>query len=146
MSAGYSGKPLAQKLGIREGYSLALLNAPAGYSRLLGELPDGVTVIRGSRGELDFIQLFATDKRSLEEKLPGLLERLKQGGMLWVSWPKASSKSQTDLTDVVVREVGLNNGLVDVKVCAVDEKWSALKFVRRPEDKDGNWRPTKKKP
>jgi hypothetical protein len=145
MSAGYSRKPLAQKLGIKDGCSLAFLNAPDGYSSLLGRLPDGVTVARGARGELDFIQLFVTERAILERELPGLKERLKQKGMIWVSWPKASSKTRTDLSDLVVRDVGLKSGLVDVKVCAVDEKWSALKFVRRLEDRGGNSRPKKKK-
>ncbi len=146
MSAGYSRKPLAQKLGIKDGYSLAFLNAPDGYSSLLGRLPDGATVARGPRRQLDFIQLFATERASLERKLPGLKERLKQDGIIWVSWPKASSKMQTDLSDVVVRNVGLKNGLVDVKVCAVDESWSALKFVRRSKDRDGNLLPKNRKP
>ncbi len=145
MPVGYSRKPLAQKLGIKDGCSLAFLNAPAGYSSLLGRLPDGVTVARGARGELDFVQLFVTERASLERKLPALKARIKQGGMIWVSWPKASSRVETNLSDVVVREVGLKIGLVDVKVCAVDEKWSAPKFVRRLEDRDGNSRPRRKK-
>jgi hypothetical protein len=133
--SGYSGKPLAQKLGIKQGYALAFLNAPADYDLLLGKLPDGVTVVRELKDELDFIHLFAMDRASLERELPRSKARLKQGGMIWVSWPKGSSKLKTDLSDGVVREVGLKNGLVDVKVCAVDESWSALKFVRRSKDR-----------
>jgi hypothetical protein len=138
MSAGYSGKPLAQKLGIRKGDVLAFLNAPDNYDRLLGKLPHEVIVARGPERQLDFIQLFATERASLERELPRLKARLKQDGMIWVSWPKATSRLQTDLSDGVVREVGLNNGLVDVKVCAVDDSWSALKFVRRLKDRDNN--------
>ena len=146
MSAGYSGRTLVQKLGIRQGDVLAFLNAPDDYESLFGELPDEVTIIREPKGELDFIQLFATERASLERELPRLKLRLKQDGMIWVSWPKASSRLQTDLSDRVVREVGLKNGLVDVKVCAVDESWSALKFVRRSKDREGNLHLKKKKP
>jgi hypothetical protein len=138
MSAGYSGKTLAQKLGIRKGYTLAFLNAPDNYDRLLGELPDEVIVAVGVEMHLDFIQLFAMERASLERELPKLNARLKQDGMIWVSWPKGTSKLLTDLSDGVVREVGLKNGLVDVKVCAVDDSWSALKFVRRLKDRDDN--------
>jgi len=141
MSAGYSGKPLLQKLGIKRGDVLAFLNAPDDYGNLLGKLPDGTIVTRGLKGKLDFIQVFATEKANLERELPRLEARLKQGGMIWVSWPKAASRLQTDLSDAVVREVGLKNGLVDVKVCAVDDSWSALKFVRRLKDRDGNLHP-----
>jgi len=141
MSAGYSGKPLAQKLGIRKGDVLAFLNAPDDYDRLLGKLPDGVIVSRELEGQLDFIQFFATERASLEREFPRLKARLEQGGTIWVSWPKASSGLQTDLSDGVVREVGLKNGLVDVKVCAVDDSWSGLKFVRRVKDRDDNLHP-----
>ena len=141
MSAGYSGRPLAQKLGIRKGDVLAFSNATDDYERLLGKLPDGVIVAREQEGRLDFIQLFATERASLEREFPRLKARLEQGGTIWVSWPKASSRRQTDLSDRVVRGVGLKNGLVDVKVCAIDDSWSALKFVRRLEDRDDNLRP-----
>jgi hypothetical protein len=140
MSAGYSGRPLVQKLGIREGDALALLNAPDGYERLLGKMPEGATVARDVKGRFDMIQLFATERATLEIEFPRSKASLKQGGAIWVSWPKASSGLQTDLSDGVVREVGLNNGLVDVKVCAVDGSWSALKFVRRLTDRGDNSR------
>jgi hypothetical protein len=145
MSAGYSAKPLAQKLGIRQGDTLAFLNAPDGYESLLGKLPDEATVVRGLNGELDFIQLFATDRASLEREIPGLKARLKKDGMIWVSWPKGSSGLQTDLSDDVVREVGLKNGLVDVKVCAVDESWWALRFVRKSKDRHSDLHPKNRK-
>jgi hypothetical protein len=141
MSAGYSGRPLAQKLGIRRGDVLALLNAPDDYDGTLGELPDEATVVRELKGKLDFIQMFATDRASLERKFPGLKAALRQDGMIWVSWPKGSSKMETDLSDRVVREVGLRNGLVDVKVCAIDKSWSALKFVRRSRDRRDDLHP-----
>ncbi len=145
MSAGYPGKPLAQKLGIKKGDVLAFSNAPDDYDRLLGKLPDGVVVARELEGRLDFVQLFATERASLEREFPQLEARLERNGMIWVSWPKASSRRQTDLSDHVVREVGLKNGFVDVKVCAIDDSWSALKFVRRLKDRDDNLRPRDRK-
>jgi len=145
MSAGHSGKPLAQKLGIKKGDVLAFSNAPDDYDRLLGKLPDGVIVARELEGPLDFMQLFATERASLESEFPRLKTRLKRGGTMWVSWPKASSRQQTDLSDRVVREVGLKNGLVDVKVCAIDDSWSALKLARRLKDRDYNLSPKNRK-
>jgi bifunctional DNA-binding transcriptional regulator/antitoxin component of YhaV-PrlF toxin-antitoxin module len=145
MSAGYSGKPIAQKLGIRKGDVLVFLNAPDYYHSILGKLPDKVILARGPGWQLDFIQLFATERASLEKELHRSKARLKQDGMIWVSWPKSSSRLRTDLSDGVVREVGLKNGLVDVKVCAVDDSWSALKFVRRLKDREDNLRPQKRK-
>jgi len=141
MSAGHSGKPLAQKLGISRGDVLALLNAPDDYDRLLGKLPDGVIVARELKEESDFIQLFATERASLEKEFPRLKAKLKRAGVVWLSWPKASSRLHADLSDRVVRGVGLKNGLVDVKVCAIDDSWSALKFARRLKDRDDNLRP-----
>ena len=138
MSAGYSGRPLVQKLGIKEGCALALLNAPDHYDGLLGKLPDAVTVARELKGQFDIIQLFSTGRADLEREFAKSKARLKRGGAIWVSWPKGSSGMHTDLSDGVVRELGLKNGLVDVKVCAVDDSWSALKFVRRLKDRDDN--------
>ena len=128
-SAGYSGKPLAQKLGIKRGQLLTFLNAPHGYHVLLGELPDGVIVTRQLRKESDLIQFFARDTMSLKRDFPRLKSNLKRDGMIWISWPKGSSQLQSDLSENVVRKIGLRNGLVDVKICAVDQTWSALKFV-----------------
>ena len=139
--AGYSGRPLARKLGIKKGDVVAFSNAPDDYDRLLGKLPDGVTVAGGLERQLDFVQLFGTERTSLERELPRLKGMLKPDGVIWVSWPKASSRRRTDLSDRVVREVGLKNGMVDVKVCAIDDSWSALKFVRRLKDRDDNLRP-----
>jgi hypothetical protein len=135
MSADYSRKPLAQKLGIKKGQTLALLNAPDYYKVLLGQLPDEVVVTRGLHHKLDFIQFFARDRMGLEKEFPRLEANLKPDGMIWVTWPNGSSKVRSDLSEGVVREIGLGNGLVDVKICAVDETWSALKFVRREKDR-----------
>jgi hypothetical protein len=142
---GYSGKPLGQKLGIRKGDVVAFLDAPDDYGSLLGKVPDEVIVARGLKRKLDFIQFFARDRATLERKFPRLKARLKQQGMIWVSWPKASARLETNLSDGIVREVGLKNGLVDVKVCAVDESWSALKFVRRLEDRETSSKPKKRR-
>jgi hypothetical protein len=141
---GYSGKPLAQKLGIEKGDVLAFSNAPDHYDRLLGKLPDGVIVAQGLEGRLDFIQLFAKERAGLEREFPRLMAKLERDGTIWVSWPKASSRWKTDLSDRVVREVGIKNGFVDVKVCAIDDSWSALKFVRRLKDRGDNLRPKKR--
>ncbi len=132
--AGYSGTPLVKKLGVKENFNVAFVNAPAGYERSL-ELPRAVTVNSRSKIPLDFVQLFVRTKRELEQKFPQYSARLKPSAMLWISWPKKSSGVATDLTDNVVRATGLGCGMVDVKVCAVDEVWSGLKFVFRLKDR-----------
>lgn len=129
------GRSLVEKLGIERGATVAFLGAPRGYAKLLGELPEGVRVSRSAREGLDLAQLFATEKIAFEREFKELIPKVKQDGMVWVSWPKRSSKIPTDLSDEVVRKVGLANGMVDVKVCAIDESWSGLKFVRRLRDR-----------
>jgi len=126
---GQSNKPLAKKLGIKQGQNVVVLNPPQGYNVLLGRLPDGVTVMHELKGQMDFVHLFAKDLMTLERGLRASKEKLKQEGVIWVSWPKASSGTHTNLSERIVREIGLRNGLVDVKICAVDQTWSALKFV-----------------
>ncbi len=133
--AGYSGKPLVDKLGIKPGTKIAILNAPRGYERILGKLPKQVYRTRGAAGPLDFIQLFTREKRELERRFRGLARALAPAGMLWISWPKQASGVATDLTEDVIRAIGLAHGLVDVKVAAVDDVWSGLKFVRRLTDR-----------
>jgi hypothetical protein len=135
MSAGYSTRTLVEKLGIRAGTRIAILGAPPGFRSTLGALPTGVTVTASPRGTLPFIHLFTTKRSLLERRFPSLKRALAQDGALWVSWPKKSSGVTTDLTEDVVREVALAGGLVDVKVCAVDEVWSGLKLVRRVRDR-----------
>lgn len=134
MSSGYSGRSLVQKLGIRTGERVLLVNAPPGFEARLGRLPKGASHAPEG-GVTRFAHLFAKDRAALEKELPGLGRRLGPDGSIWVSWPKRSSKVETDLTDIVVREVGLRSGLVDVKVCSIDSTWSALKFVRRTKDR-----------
>lgn len=133
--AGYSRTPLVSKLGIKAGFSVAMLGAPKGYSRTLGALPQNVTFATSLRGGLDFIHFFATRRRELEMRFATLAKALAPAGMLWISWPKKAAEAETDLDENVVRDVGLAHGLVDVKVCAVDETWSGLKFVRRLKDR-----------
>ena len=132
--AGYSGKPLAEKLGIKPGMRVVALNAPRGYRALLGKLPVGARVGESATPRA-FVHWFVRDRRTLEAQFAALARDLAPAGMLWVSWPKRGAKIATDLTETVVREVGLGTGLVDVKVCAVDETWSGLKFVRRLKDR-----------
>ena len=133
--AGYSGKTLVEKLGIKPGATIAILNAPSGYDRTLGRLPKQVTRKARVAGPLDFIQLFTSRKRELERRFSALKPALAPAGQLWISWPKRSSGVPTDLTEDVIRVIGLAHGLVDVKVAAVDDVWSGLKFVRRMKDR-----------
>ena len=134
-TAGYSGTPLIQKLGIRPGMRIYIQGEPGDYAQTLGPLPEAVTRLQRLGQELDFIHCFAKERRQLEQRLPALKAALDYDGMLWISWPKKAAKIATDLSDGVVREIGLASGLVDVKVAAVDETWSGLKFVYRLEDR-----------
>jgi len=129
--AGYSGRPLVDKLGIKPGIRIAILNAPRGYRATLGKLPAGVQVVAAARGVLSFIHLFVVSRAILEAKIPALLRALKPDGSLWISWPKQASGVETDITEDVVRALALPTGLVDVKVAAIDDVWSGLKLVRR---------------
>jgi hypothetical protein len=135
MTAGYSGTPLIKKLGIKAGAKIAILNAPEGYDVTLGDLPDDVEKTAALGQPLDFIQFFTRDRCELEPEVPALKKARHKNGMLWISWPKASAKLKTDLTENIIRDIGLANKLVDVKVCAVDAVWSGLKFVYRLEDR-----------
>jgi hypothetical protein len=135
MAAGYSKKSLVEKLGIKGGFAISLVGAPQNYAVTLGKLPSHVEQHNKLQGPLDFIQFFCSQRTLLEDSFPTLKGALSPSGMLWVSWPKASSGVPTDLTENVVREIGLGYGLVDVKVCAIDEIWSGLKFVYRIKDR-----------
>ncbi len=135
MSAGYSGTLLVRKLGIKEGTRLGLIGAPDGFDGVLGALPLDVAVRRQTRGPLDVIVAFHTSLRSLEQRLAGLKRALDPAGGLWIAWPKRASGVPTDLNENLVRELGLAAGLVDNKVCAIDEVWSGLRFVYRLADR-----------
>jgi hypothetical protein len=135
MAAGYSGTPLVKKLGIREGMKVALLGAPDGYDKTLGPMPDGVRLLSRLGRDVDLIQLFVRDRATLARRLPTARRALAQRGGLWVSWVKKSSPLYAGFGDAEVRSAGLASGLVDVKVCAVDDDWSGLKFVYRLKDR-----------
>ena len=135
MPAGYSGTPLAKKLGIKPGMRVFIDGAPDNYRELLAPLPDEVVFLRIAEKDLDFVHIFTTSKKNLASKLKRYLKVIKSNGMIWVSWPKKAAKVATDLTEDVVRELALETVLVDVKVCAVDEVWSGLKLVIRLENR-----------
>ena len=137
--AGSSGKPLSQKLGIKPGFRIFADNPPKPYSKIVGKLPEGAKLVARPAASLDVVHLFATEAAGLAGKLKQHRAAIAPDGMIWVSWPKKASGVATDLSDVVVREAALALGLVDVKVCAVDETWSGLKFVI-PRDMRGNKR------
>jgi len=131
--AGYSQRSLSQKLGIKPGTQVVVLGAPKTYRSLLGRLPAGAKLQARLPKATQFIHRFVRHRDELEPELPRLAGALSDNGALWISWPKKTSGVETDLTENVIREIGLAEGLVDVKVCAVDEVWSGLKFVRRME-------------
>jgi hypothetical protein len=132
--AGYSGTPLVKKLGIKSGFSVAFVNAPNGFAKGL-DLPTRVEINLRSRESLDFALLFVKSERELRAAFPQYADKLKPAGMLWVAWPKKSSGVATDLSFNNVQAIGLAAGLVDTKICAVDEVWSGLKFVFRLKDR-----------
>jgi len=129
--AGYSGTPLPRKLGIRAGDRVVALSAPWEYGEVVAPLPDGATVSTRMPASARFVHLFVRNAAELKRRLPALDRALADDGMIWISWPKKSSGLATDLTEDGIRRAALPLGLVDVKVCAVDEVWSGLKVVRR---------------
>jgi hypothetical protein len=131
--AGYSGTPLARKLGIRPGSSVFVDGAPVAYEQLLAPMPDGVRVQSAADSSTDVVHLFSTSKADLAAALKRTLRHLRPDAALWVSWPKKASGVATDITEDAIRELALPLGLVDVKVCAVDDVWSGLKLVLRRE-------------
>jgi hypothetical protein len=133
--AGYSRTPLAQKLGIKAGQQVATIGAPAGYGKLLAPLPEAVSFSTNVAAGATFIHLFVSERKILEKELKRLRKLIADTGILWVSWPKKSSGVATDVTEDIIREVALPLGLVDVKVCAVDEMWSGLKLMIRRENR-----------
>jgi hypothetical protein len=128
-SAGYSGTPLAKKLGIKSGFNIRLINTPEHYFTLFTDLPGDLQINNDSLGLKDFIHFFTKEKEEYTNALVALKSQIKSNGMIWVSWPKKSSKVITDITEDIIRNFALQNGLVDIKVCAVDEVWSGLKLV-----------------
>jgi hypothetical protein len=135
VTSGYSGTPLPKKLGIKEGHAVAFVGSPQGFRSTLGELPAGVRVKAQARGPLDVIVLFSTRRSDLERRFSRLARALDPAGGLWIAWPKKSSGVATDLTFESVQAIGLDEGLVDNKVAAIDETWSGLRFVLRKADR-----------
>jgi len=133
--AGYSGTPLAQKLGIKAGQTVITIGAPGNYGKLLSPLPENVLFTLAVKKGASFIHLFVSERTALEKELKRLRKLIADTGVLWVSWPKKTSGVKTDITEDVIREVCLPLGYVDVKVCAVDETWSGLKLMIRRENR-----------
>jgi hypothetical protein len=133
--AGYSGTALAKKLGIKVGSRVFARGAPSNYKKLLIPLPDGVAIVARMSADTDIAHLFATRRADLAREVKAVLGKMPQDGAIWVSWPKKSSKVPTDITEDTIRAIALPLGLVDIKVCAVDEVWSGLKLVIRRENR-----------
>ena len=133
--AGYSGTPLLKKLGIKPGFKMYIHQPPSLYFEWLNPLPEKIDFAEKPAGPLDFIHLFVKDQKSFQKMLVKAKRYLKSDGMVWVSWPKKSSGVTTDLDENKIRDFGLTHGLVDIKVCAVDETWSGLKFVIPVKDR-----------
>lgn len=131
--AGYSGTPLAKKLGIKAACRLYLVNAPAGYLALLAPLPAGVQMMEHANDRVDVAQIFVTERTELNRQLTQLRKTLRADAALWISWPKKSARVASTVTEDTIRELALPMGFVDIKVCAVDAVWSGLKLVVRQE-------------
>ncbi len=131
----YAHVPLISKLGIKPGKKMYVQNAPANYFQLLGELPSDVKVCDSLENDMDFIHVFVTRSNQLADILPTLKRALKKDGAIWISWPKRTSRVDTNLSDIRVIDIGLMNGLVDIKVASIDSTWSAFKFVYRLKDR-----------
>ncbi|TND00498.1 MAG: hypothetical protein FD123_4359 [Bacteroidetes bacterium] len=133
--AGYSGTPLIKKLGIKPGMKIHIIQAPDNYFNLLGEYPENANLSNRFSPETDFIHIFAGSRKAFDTFFPKAIKSIRKDGAIWVSWPKKASGIKTDLTEDIIRDIALRAGLVDVKVCAVDEIWSGLKIVYRVKDR-----------
>lgn len=134
-TAGYSGTPLAKKLGIKDGFTIRLINEPKHYYALFTDLPEKLHIVSGLKEKKNFIHFFTKDAKELAILLPKLQKEIVPDGIIWVSWPKKSSKVPTDVSENMIRDIALSNGLVDIKVCAVDDIWSGLKLVIPVKDR-----------
>lgn len=133
--AGYSGTPLPKKLGINESQRIAFVNAPHNFEELLGAIPPTTILLKRLTAPIDLVVLFVDKEKKLAKEFPRIAEKLSPNGMIWIAWPKKSSGVPTDLIFNRVQRIGLDCGLVDVKICAIDEVWSGLKFVIRLKDR-----------
>ncbi len=132
-TAGYSGTPLVKKLGIKAGFRMHAIHPPSDYLELIEPIPEGVKILQRLGKNLDMIHFFSLERRELKNKIQQCMHAIHPAGMIWISWPKKASKVPTDITEDVIREVILPLGLVDIKVCAVDQVWSGLKLVIRKQ-------------
>lgn len=137
-SEAYSGTPLAKKLGLKPGFLIRLIHVPEPYFSWLAPMPEGIVVVQDEVSKKDFIHYFAVHSEQLLADLPDLRQEIKENGMIWISWYKKASKVPTDLNEDLIRDIALSNGLVDVKVCSINEKWSGLKLVIRLRDRKNN--------
>jgi len=133
--AGYSGTPLIKKLGIKEQFNISLISAPTDFLDELGPIPEGVKILAKPKSSMDFVMIFVKSRAVLENTFRQIAATLKPTGMIWVAWPKKASGVATDLSFDPVQKIGLEAGLVDVKICAVNDIWSGLKFVIRVKDR-----------
>ena len=128
-TGGYSGTPLAKKLGIKDGFHINLINAPEYYLSLFTDLPPNLYFVDKTDEKIDFIHFFTKSRNEYTELLPSLKQQIKSNGIIWISWPKKASKVATDITEDIIRNFAIEIGLVDIKVCAVNDIWSGLKLV-----------------
>jgi hypothetical protein len=135
---GYAGTPLGKKLGIKEGFKIRLVNEPANYFDLVADMPENVTRVNDKKTRKDLVHYFTKKTADLQRDITSLRNEIFPNGTIWISWPKKTANLETDVTEDVIRNIALANGLVDVKVCAVDEIWSGLKLVVPVKDRNPN--------
>ncbi len=136
-STGYSGTPLAKKLGIKDGFKIRIVNQPAHYFELFTEMPENISILTDKKTRKNLIHYFTKQAKDLHKDIASLRNEIEPDGAIWISWPKKTSKVATDITEDFIRNLALSNGLVDIKVCAVDEIWSGLKLVIPVKDRKG---------
>ena len=136
--SGYSGTPLGKKLGIKEGFKIRLVNEPTNYFDLVSDMPPNCIRVNDKKTSKDFVHYFTKKSAELQRDITSLRSEIFPNGTLWVSWPKKTAKIETDITEDVIRNIALANGLVDVKVCAVDDIWSGLKLVVPVKDRNAS--------
>jgi len=137
--SGYSGTPLAKKLGIKDGFKIRLVNEPANYFDLFTDFPEHVEILTNKKNTKNLVHYFTKKATDLHKDIKSLRQEIYPSGILWISWPKKASRIETDVTEDVIRAVALANGLVDIKVCAIDETWSGLKLVVPVKDRDASY-------
>lgn len=134
-TSGYSGTPLAKKLGLKDGFKIRLINQPKNYFDLFEDFPENVLIENSNTSKKNLVHYFTKQASALAKDIEALRNEIEPNGMIWISWPKKTSKVPTDITEDVIRHLALANGLVDIKVCAVDEIWSGLKLVIPVKDR-----------